>query len=68
MVKFIRKIATFRQLKSTIKKFNYYLHNDNVDIVEGLTQVNSDINRLKLDLVGLGVAHEKIDNFIKGVK
>ena len=68
MVKFIRKIVIFKKLKSAIKKFNYYLHNDSLDIVEGLTQVNSDINRLKLDLVGLGVAHEKIDNFIKGVK
>lgn len=68
MIKLIRKIVTFAKLKSAIKKFNYYLHNDNINIVEELTQVNSDINRLKLDLVGLGVPHKKIDNFIKGVK
>lgn len=68
MVKFIRKMIMFKKLKSAIKKFNYYLHSTDTDIVEGLTQVNSDINRLKLDLVELGVSHEKIDRFEKGVK
>lgn len=67
-MKIIRRFIIFKKLKSAIKKFNYYLHSTDTDIVEGLTQVNSDINRLKLDLVGLGVPHKKIDKFIKGVK
>lgn len=87
MIKFIHKLVTFTKLRSAIKNHCKYAkqvdwelvcrnlydpHATRDKITDGLIRANYNINRLKLDLVGLGVSHKKIDKFItcveKGVR